>query len=471
MKRTHTKILALLLALTLLCMPLTACKTGGDGESSQPSQDSQPAQESAEPEPESIGEAGTPTPKPMLTIAIELDPQAIMADFQEETGLLLNRKLRDYTLMVDLIPQSEPDHSNHLTQMRVELMAGGGPDVFIENSREGNLAQASDGKAYDSPMLPYPQKMMENNSFLPLDSYIAEAENFTLDDLFTPVLEAGQNSKGEQVIMPFNFELPVISTKKEIHYSMDGIENFDGILNSGDKFLEWQARRTLLARFGEPADFLNETLNFTEEDLLQMGMGLLDHGRDQRTGAYEEVSWENGLNRSMNLGWATFKDPGSILDGENGAHDPTDMDLFPMYNKSGGVTATIVSYMAVNANTAHPEAAFAVIDQLMSKKVHQETLFSSNMGNTDAVSIRLDITTDEERYRFGSLDWGFTPEEYAQFLDIREKINSVRFFTPLDREADSELWDACTDENATEETVKQAVHKSYTTMQMMLGES
>lgn len=469
MKQIHVKMLAVVLCLALLCAPLAAC-AGSSQSSSQASQtsqeDSRREQELEEAQAESTGEAGAPTPKPTLTLAIELDHQAIMDNFQEETGLIQNKKLWDYNLIVDLIPKSEPEHSNRLTQLRVELMAGDGPDVLIENSRVGNLSVE-----YETPMLPYPQKLMENNSFLPLDSYLAEAENFSAEDLFGPVLEAGRNSKGELVIMPFNFELPVISTKKEISYSMDGIECYDDILYSGDKLLEWAARRTLLSRFGEPADFVNETLNFAEEDLMEMGMELLNHGRDHRSGGYDEVSWDNGLNRNIGLGWATFKDPASILERANDANIPTEMDLFPVYNKSGGVTATIVSYMAVNVNTPYPEAAFAVIDQLMSKKVHQTTLFSSNMDNSNAVSIRRDVTTDQESYRFGSLGWNFTPEEYEQYLDILEKVNAVRFLTPLDREVSEVLWDACTDESATEETVKQAVHKSYTTMRMMLGES
>ena len=63
------------------------------------------------------------------------------------------------------------------------------------------------------------------------------------------------------------------------------------------------------------------------------------------------------------------------------------------------------------------------------------------------------------------------PETARQFMDIRDKINAVKFCTDMDREAQRQLFLLCQKEGATQDQIEKAVRDTYRTMQMMLAES
>ena len=116
-------------------------------------------------------------------------------------------------------PQDWEGHSNGtargaaLTRLRTEIMSGEGPDVFLMRYTPYS---GIDGNDYENTdfLFRYPEKAMETGLFLPLDEYIENnAELAEWDKLTQPVLDAGRNEEGLQII-PLNYTFPLLGYPK-----------------------------------------------------------------------------------------------------------------------------------------------------------------------------------------------------------------------------------------------------------------
>ena len=124
----------------------------------------------------------------------------------EQTGGLSN-------VVIDYLPKSGPERESKLDRLRVEIMAGSGPDVFIMNCSTWGID--SEYTPVEEPLILYPEMSMESGLFLPLDEYIENNTRFTdWDKLTQPVLAAGRHERDGQVIVPLAYTLPVLVYKK-----------------------------------------------------------------------------------------------------------------------------------------------------------------------------------------------------------------------------------------------------------------
>lgn len=471
MKFTKTKRLsALLLVLCLLWIPLSACsgedtpsREDRESQSAGSSQSSGESSSSKAASPEST--AQDPAEKPTLTVLIESVGNARLGEFAVDNGLLTTPELRDYNLQFNLVPFQDPDCSNYLTNLRVELMAGKGPDVFLADSFTGSMYSDR------SPLFPFPEKLMENNTFLALDEYIANARYMEVDKLFQAAVEAGKNSQGQQMILPMTYGL-ILGEVEEDYPLPEDLSTREALQGSDDLYVRYMGHPGTdndLYPLGVLADFKNEELSFTEEELLDLAMEGFAYGKGQRMEDWKKVSelWEASPVRAYMPRQYSFGYMGASELILGRSEDAPEVKFFPMRNKDDGVTATVNAYLAVNANTPYPEAAFAVIDKLLSKDGQQN---AEHYWYCNGLPTYLDIGSKEDPYK-NSLIWYMSENELAQLVDIREQVNAVKFYTPLDREAAVNLNPAIYAEDATEDSVKKAVHDTYMTMKMMLAES
>lgn len=102
----------------------------------------------------------------------------------------------------DSIPYEGSAREIAMDRIRTEIMAGGGPDVFIVTTQGSNS------------LFPIPEKAMQEGVFLPLDTYIQDMAQSEWDKLTPAVLEAGRTDEG-QVLVPMMYTLPITIYKKE----------------------------------------------------------------------------------------------------------------------------------------------------------------------------------------------------------------------------------------------------------------
>ena len=158
---------------------------------------------------------------------------------------------------------------------------------------------------------------------------------------------------------------------------------------------------------------------------------------------------------------------GQYLFGKTSPRELPAYTMLPSYNRDGGVTASITSFAAVNANTKYPDEAFRVLDCLMSEDVQQNAYI---VNSVSGMSVYDELGSTDMPIGSSS-KWWLNETNYDSFCAVREQISTVKFYTLLDREAMFTLGKAYLAEDATEDSVRKAVHSAYSTMKMMLAES
>lgn len=370
------------------------------------------------------------------------------------------------SVVFEVIPGSGVERSSAITRIRTEIMAGGGPDVFI--------TKTGFNVDYGKTLFPFPEKVMESGLFLPLDDYMENNTEFTEWDKQQPVvLAAGRNEEGQQII-PLSYSFPV-QTCMANTFSMEPRDTLltwqdtltdptlSAVYNQFNDCIEftetysvtdgrWERYETypqyLTNILGRLADYKNEELLFTEEELMQRMDEILALQEDA---VYDNQSlFQNGFM------------------GKNAANSTTPMTFMPMYSDDGGITATIDCFAAVNRNTEYPEDAYRVIDVLLRKQTQlSKNLYVFGVCNNAYGSIPLHDDAFHKDSPFYSFSY-FSDESYAAFTQVKEQITAANFVTSLHHDLMTLFSQYKQEEDST--TRKYLVRAAYESMQRKVRE-
>ena len=372
-----------------------------------------------------------------------------------------------------------------LTNLKAEIMAGGGPDVFIMGCHSNN-----DG----NPFFAMPEQAMANGLFLPLDEYIEDHAQFTDWDKLQPqVMEAGRDAYGQQIV-PVSYTLPLTVFREEDvpqKYPkettwQDMLDDKTGVLSAASTW--YHANETMFSchegaylenLLGPLADYNSDELLFTEDELLQCTLEVLEQQKRYRKGEFANVSPHYQMQLCVNYDLSASNETYSWAEGMNpynGIMRRDALTMIPLYSRDGGVTATVASYAAVNVNTKRPEDAFAVIDYLLSPEEMQCSLLGWNWLYENAVPTHMDAMSTAlpiVEKSFGTSVWFMSEENFEEFSRVREQITHARFRGGLDWELD-DLYMSCQGgyvyDMKMARPIEEYVHEYYRRMQRMLGE-
>jgi len=440
--------------------------------------------------------------------AVSKDPLVICMDLEfarepdREPNVILNDFL--YTLdqsggLTDVeivyVPRHGPDRESQLDRIRIEVMSGGGPDVFVMNT----YGTMSSMDAIGTPLIQYPEQAMENGLFLPLDEYMENHTRFTdWDKQTAAILAAGRNEEGQQVI-PLTYTLPLLCFQKsDVDLDLTGkMYTWDdmlhdpefspygrlmadcttphwedeyglGLVGDGFKYLEYA--------LGRLADFENEELAFTEEELLQRVEEILEayNAMSEASESFEEGSQGEWAHYSEWLGAGLVSDESDM---EYGIKHEEPLTMVPLYSDDGGVTASILSWAAVNRNTDKPEEAYLVIDMLLSDHVQAgywlyEELLADNFYF--GIPLHEDILHPDQPLGRGYV-WNLSEENYKEWCEVRSNITGANFQSPVGIELETLLENCIYGSRGVYgyedfTTVEEAVHEAYEKMQRMVRE-
>lgn len=275
-----------------------------------------------------------------IEICLEKDYKSIVFEVVDVLNELREKEgkvpLKFHAVVLPALDKAE-EREEKLTQLRVEIMAGGGPDLFLCNSWKGES------------LFPVPEKAMEQGLFYPLDRLMEQAEYFTTEQLNTAVLEGGRTADG-QMILPLAYTYPLTvmdpalgdpqSWQEQIKLEDEELlGTFFHLLNS----------EGFSCSLGNLADYREEKLLFTQEELAQQ----LRDARDLM--AYRDsvdYPTDYSLNRFFSKGKGNAKKV-----------------PVPICNKESGVTALVSAYAAINRNSEHILGSFALLDLLLSDDI------------------------------------------------------------------------------------------------------
>ena len=433
----------------------------------------------------------------------EQKPLRILYDFstwnfeQEQVLDELRQHLIDCGLPedfeIEVLSTEDDERKIQLTRIRTEMMAGGGPDVFLSNRL-----------AYIDALFLMPEKTMKLGLLYPLDDYIEKAQYMDWDRLNPTVMAAGRSEEYGQVILPLSYTFPMkLFMPEDVAEIPNKDTTWADMLNDETKLLTAVAAigcymdfgdqisgKTYLAEsLGELADYENNQLLFTEDELLI---------RMQEIGALLEAKRNGGFDRipeffAVNGMYAWYGDEnddffGDTISrfGENGTRrkktENTELTMVPIYSDDGGVTATIQSMAAINANTKRIDDAFLVLDALMEPEfMAASSLFADDhLGSTPVYD---DFMTRENRISAPGIDhsktipvrivdkWAMTPSNFARYTAARDQITHVIFNDRLTNELNTLSFQSINIFAGYQDgDIEELVHTTYTRMKRELSE-
>ena len=355
----------------------------------------------------------------------------ILYDFEyslKETGGLEN-------VEIEYLPKGT-ERESALDRLRAEIMAGEGPDVFIVNC-VGSLTgdYKVPGSDASAPLFPFPQKAMEAGVFLPLDAYMENTQFTEWDKLTQSVLDAGRNEEGLQLV-PLVYTFPMLCYRQsEGTYTPSATRTWNEMLTDaelsdearilGDCYTEFGFNLSPSPYaeyiFGKYADFKEEELLFTEEELQQHLEEILEL----------QARTENGETSDHITDYLDTYAGMCFLDGntsmDTNIYPNDELTMVPLYSDDGGVTATIMSFAAINRNTRFPEEAFTVIDILLSEHTQQWSRLYSTLLYRYTFGVPMHEEIMQEEHPFGQRNWYMNDANYEEFCKVRDQITSANF--------------------------------------------
>ena len=444
-----TAITRAVLLFAALCLLLTACQSGGKDSGQQ-----------------LAAHVGKDPNRPKLTLCVDLNPGFEASESGPVFDFLktVPGYLDDFSVELDRIPCQGTERDTALTRVKTELLSGAGPDLFIcvsPNLLDVTLMEKHQN-ATDA-LFQFPRSAMELGFFLPLDDYIAKAQYMEWDKLLPVVMDAGKSEKG-QLLLPLTYSISATLAERESRSLTASLPmTWDEMLVSEDPCVRFACYSWRFGSIlGELGDYGTDSLTFTEEELFAR---------------LEEARAANLAGRPQELGEANDVMP-SISIGASNAHLFTPKSpeyiMIPQYNTTGGVTANINSFAAVNANTRHPDEAFLIVDKLLD----QETMSNCEIyAYGSALPVNLELCQKDAPYYASyyeqngkpRTEWYMNQWNYQQTRELAGQVNSVNFVTPLNQELMLAYGDCLNEEDPEKRRELTAEH--YTAMKMMIAES
>lgn len=383
-------------------------------------------------------------------------------------------------VVLEIVPKSGPERETAIDRIRTEIMSGKGPDVFIVPCGDGYLSE-------EPSIFPVPEKTLESGIFLTLDDYIENAQFMDWGKQTAVIMEAGRNEFGQQII-PLTYTMPItffhaadiegVKPGKETTWE-DMLKDKTGILTvaatwdhvqEGETYFLASEDNYLEYVLGEFADYKEEKLLFTEEELLQRTFEILELEKAYDAGKYQHVP----SHFQTLLYPAIFPKPNDMHwetpnpDSYRGIKVDRAQTMIPIYSDDGGITASITSFAAINANTRRPKDAFYIVDLMMRDGYQQHLDLYENWlaGHSSGILVNGDLL--QEHFPSGGY-WYYTNVNYRELVRVREQITHVRFRGGLAAEFD-DMYEECKRADEAGEDIALIVSKYYDKLKQRIAE-
>ncbi|MBP3705173.1 MAG: hypothetical protein J6I98_06530, partial [Clostridia bacterium] len=230
-----------------------------------------------------------------------------------------------------------------------------------------------------------------------------------------------------------------------------------------------------LNTFGQIADYKNDKLLLTEEELLNRieEMMALENIRFYSEDAEAELptNWQINLCYGFDqlAKWRGYVPDTPYAEETDTSLPPLEdpFTIVPMCSDDGGAMATVLTYAAINANTRQPEKAFYVLDYLFGLKSQQSSSIF-HLTCTNAMPVHMDLL--QEEYPLLYLGTYYLDDgTYEEWREVQEQITGATFSNELYYELES-LYFACHRAARNGESCDEIVADTYTTLKQIMAE-
>ena len=361
------------------------------------------------------------------------------------------------------IPSDDTLAETKITQLRTEIMSGGGPDVFIMP------CDVNTEKEETPELFPNPEKAMHSDLFLPLDDYISNAQYMDPDGWNQKIMDSGKTEEG-QILLPLTYRYSAYVFRTADLENLSEIpESWSELLSCPDPVLAdamaSAIRFDLPYTFGKLADYQEGKLLFSEAELQER---------------VEEVfSWKEETNTNQSeIQMIAAGDVGKEFCTAVDAAATEEETAVALSNDEGGITAYVTVYAAVNRNTEKPDQAFSLLDFLFSDEVMTGVGFPTEdpviwIGRgckiednyNDGIPVNLEAAQ--------RMSGNHVTKDMLEQMDHR--INEVRYYSSLEREFYWMIykclaWDKNNEPPLEADERREVISQTYEEMKMQLAE-
>lgn len=362
-----------------------------------------------------------------------------------------------------VVPSDDTLAETKITELRTEIMSGGGPDVFIMPCDENTEKE-------DAPELfPNPEKAMYSDLFLPLDDYISDAQYMDPDGWNQTIMDSGKTEEG-QVLLPLTYRYyAYVFRTADLENPENLPESWEELISDPDpmfgEFMSYEARELLPYTFGKLADYQEEKLLFSEEELQER--------------VDEAFTWKDKT--------ATYQmETQPIAQGkvEKAFCEAVDYaateeeTAIALPNDQGGITAYVTVYAAINRNTEKPDQAFSLLDFLFSDEIMtgdgfpgEDPLTGIGKGCNPPDNFNGGISVNLKAAQ--KMSRNQVTKDLLEQMDRR--INEVRYYSNLENEIYWMVYKCLARDKdsappLSAEERREVIHRTYEEMEMQMAE-
>lgn len=363
MKRKWTGSM-ILLALLLTMTMFSGCSYGRDT--------------MATPQPPIYTPEGTEVTLRVMTE--DFDGMSRMPDLIEEIAEKYSAEHENVTIEIEVLPfgKKDGDRDAFIEQLRVAIMAGKGPDVYLFPT----------SFSMNEMLLNDLELNMQNGIFREISAYYDADEDLHKEELNQTVMDAGTYGEA-RYILPLRYDFPVLVVDQEKLQSygltVDDISTTDKlmktILESQDPALVNAAYIDTLYMdyfFPQFIDYKNrEALVVDDEVKTYMERYLEWYNRFEGTGSYGPTTMHEY--RGYGAYWMLDEYPfnieklSSVLQSKVIAKSlDEEFDMYPLYSADGSLIAHIEYWGAVGSNCEYPDIAYDFLREFLTREAQWE---------------------------------------------------------------------------------------------------
>lgn len=300
------------------------------------------------------------------------------------------------SINLEILPVDAKERETRLEQLRVEILAGKGPDVYLMPTNNYlKLDVAVEGQEYLlEPLFSDVEMTMHNGHFADISTYYDADDGLNKDGLITKVMDAGVID-GERYILPLRYNFPVMyadtarlaefEVDKERLYSGNIMDLMDLAIETEDQMLAGGAvsvleqRGLFLSLFPDVLDYEKGKVNLTQKELasfltkLQQVRALTkaDYACYYSVDVRRYVQSEESLSsRRYPIMQRLLGDAIAIISVSKAAGD--DITMIPLRATDGSLVAHVTYYGAVGSSCENPEVAYEFLRMFLQEDMQWE---------------------------------------------------------------------------------------------------
>ena len=300
-------------------------------------------------------------------------------------------KYEDVDVIVERLPLAEEAREIRLQQLRTEIMAGKGPDIFLLPTSLTEFETDEGGGFYLESLFPDINQAMHNGLFMDISDLYDKDTELDKDGLLTAVMDAGKVGEARYTL-PLRYNIPVIflDVARLEEYGIDRSIYQQGIVDLMDDVtaygFDWLAAGAdnsdhiyyILNYFPELIDYENQKVTVTREELLTFLNSYCAREEVQNgagpTGptAYDSMLWKED---EILPYWTTEERApngtaiGSMGDVINNVivsqGKNIEIEVLPLAATDGSVIADVTFFGAIGANCEDPELAYELLRPML----------------------------------------------------------------------------------------------------------